>query len=58
MFYNVCDTYGEMKSNVGEHVLLEGDTLLITDFNSCGCSYQLSNGVSIYKNFGEEIIIK
>ncbi len=41
----------EMKINVGKEVIIEGDTLVITNYSTWNGEYYLNNGVTISKEF-------
>lgn len=43
----------EMSSNVGESLVIDGDTLTIVNYSIVSNSYTLSNGVEIDKSFLE-----
>lgn len=70
LFFILCIAFGilyliggskmsnEMKPQLGKQVVLENDTLTIVDYNVDKCSYILSNGITIYWKYGNDLIIK
>lgn len=58
VLYGSSKTYDKLKPQVGKQLVLDNDTLTITNFNTWNSEYGLSNGQTIYYQYGNELIIK
>lgn len=70
LFFILCIIFGliylisgsklsnEMKPQLGKQIVLENDTLTIVNYNVDNGSYILSNGITVYWKYGNELIIK
>ena len=58
LWWGSTNTYKELKPQVGKQMVIDNDTLTIVDFKTLDSSYVLSNGVTVYYKYGNDLIIK
>lgn len=54
----LSDGVRDFEEMVGRRVVLEGDTLLVTNFSLTSGSYSLSNGVEVSEKLLPEILVE
>lgn len=50
-FIDILDNDKRLKSVIGKSVILNKDTLVVTDYSLLKSEYTLSNGVTVAENF-------